>query len=193
MKFKEIEFKYDASDVSLRDFNKLISGLNPVYHLNAGSYDYYYEKQENEFIRFRAGFKPELTIKVKTAKTNSFIRTELNLPLDTNKDTDDLLDTVNTFCSLLSFNPKFTIYKNCHIHYFKQWNAVYYIVYDVELKEVGRFIEIEINEGYPDTEQQAKEDLSIAEKLLAPLGITSKNRMFKNLYEIFKERLNGKY
>ena len=69
---------------------------------------------------------------------------------------------------------------------------VYYVVYDKEMKELRRFIEIEADEEQTwDSEQQAWDEIARYEKLLESLGITSRNRLKKSLYEIFKKTSNA--
>lgn len=191
MTFKEIETKYKAGTISLKKFCELIESAGPKSHLHAGSYDYYFMKSENEFLRYRAGSQPQLTVKVKDSTKNNFIRTEVNLPMNEDISEDERLKIATAFCETLGFKPNFTIYKNCHIYYFDDCNIVYYVVYDDELRELERFIEIEMNEqGWPD-EKTAWDSLVQREKLLASLGITSKNRLMKSLFEIFRKNLDG--
>jgi hypothetical protein len=70
---------------------------------------------------------------------------------------------------------------------------VYYITYDENLKELDRFIEVEINKDkveeldsasvIPYTNAAAY--LSEAEKYLVTVGISPQNRMKKSLFELY--------
>lgn len=54
------------------------------------------------------------------------------------------------------------------------------------MKEIGRFIEIELNkEKVSELGDRANAVLREWEKKLEPLGITSSNRMKKSLFELF--------
>jgi hypothetical protein len=63
------------------------------------------------------------------------------------------------------------------------------VVYDPKtLKELRRFVEIEADEDYRwASEQEAWAHVEKYEKMFEPLGITSRNRMKKSLFEIFKK------
>jgi len=64
----------------------------------------------------------------------------------------------------------------------------YYVVYDEEWKEKRRFLEIEADEDLPwDSEAQAWMAVEDYEKAFEPLGITSKNRLKKSLFEMFRK------
>jgi adenylate cyclase class IV len=185
MQFKEIETKYRAQDVKLQDFIKCLESLSPTHKIRVGSYDHYFVKNDNEAIRYREGAKPELTVKVKLNDKNNYIRVEVNCPLDPNTAEEARLRIVTAFCETLGFKHNFTIYKNCHIYYFENCNVVYYVVYDEELKERDRFIEIEMKEDGWLNEDQAWAELQRVEKQLVVLGITPARRMKRSLQELF--------
>ncbi len=194
--FTELEYKYKADDVKLTDFVKLVSKLNVVKKLDISSWDTYYTKGPNEFVRFRHSTDPELTIKRKVKTANNWERIEVDLPVDNSRITDEKVDN---FLSLLEYQKNFKIYKSCFIYWLKEVNFVYYIVYDENLKETGRFIEVEINKSQIDylrnhkyddrnntgPKDGAVETLNEYEKYLTQLGLSPQNRMKKSLFELY--------
>ena len=182
--FLELEFKYKADDVKLSDFLKLMETLKVTKRLDVSSWDHYFVKSEDEFLRFRNGQNPELTIKRKTKDTNNWNRVECDLPLDQSRITKDI---VTKFAELEGYKENFSIYKTCFIFWLDNVNYVYYIVYDSNMKEQGRFIEVEINKSSLGNLTDPTEELKKQEKLLEPLGISPQNRMKKSLYEMFKK------
>jgi hypothetical protein len=62
------------------------------------------------------------------------------------------------------------------------------VVYDKELNEKQRFIEIEANEKFTwASEQEAWDEVLKYEKSFESLGITPQHRLRKSLYELFKK------
>lgn len=191
-KYRELEYKYKADKVSLSDFTNLITELQPNKRLDISSWDVYFvpsssQEDEEKFMRFRESDTPELTIKRKTKSTNNWERVEIDLPLNPDKANEKV---VTDFVKLEGYEKNFKIYKTCFIFWFDFFNAVYYIVYDENMKEKGKFIEIEINKDkVPEIGvEAAKELLSEVEKnTLSNLDITHKNRMKNSLFELFKK------
>jgi adenylate cyclase class IV len=181
--FLELEMKYNADNIKLTQFRKLMDDLKAKSFLEVSSFDTYFTNNKNEFIRFRNGStNPELTIKRKTKDANNQNRIEINLPINTN---DDKL--VEGFASLLGYTRNFKIFKSCFIYYFDLLDIVYYTVYDEEMKEQGRFLEIEVLEDkIADLGvDKSFELLKQYETLLAPLGISAQNRLRKSLFETY--------
>src|SRR5690606_17444312 len=106
------------------------------------------------------------------------------LPLDPKRITED---KVTFHVGLDGYVKNFKIYKTCFIYWFDNTNAVYYIVYDEEMKERGRFIEVEINKDkVPELGiDQSFEELKQKEQVLLKLGVSTKNRLKKSLFELF--------
>lgn len=184
MHFKEVELKYDAVNVSMQAFVDLIESKFKIdKKMTVSSYDDYFVDQSNNFIRYRHHDDVgELTIKRKTTEKNNNERIEVNLPTS-----GDNFKTVSAFVNLLGYNYDFGIYKTCRIFWVDKIVLVYYVVYDKELKELRRFMEIEANEASTwESEQQAWDEVVKYERLLEPLGITAKNRLKKSLFEIFR-------
>lgn len=183
--FKELEFKYNAGDVKLQDFIKLAEKLKPTDRLNTSSFDYYYTSSTpDEFIRYRESDEPELTIKRKVKTSNNWERVEVDLPLDNSRVTKNVVDN---WVKLEGYSENFSIFKSCFIFWYDLVNAVYYVVYDNDMKECGRFIEIEVNKERVNGLGLSKafEKLKEFEKELATLGLNPQNRLRKSLFEMF--------
>lgn len=147
------------------------------------SYDDYFTNNKDEFIRYRHGDDiGELTIKRKTTDLNNNNRVEVNVPTDGKSST-----AITAFVGLLGYKKNFSIFKTCKIAFLEKAVIVYYVVYDENLNEKKRFIEIEASEQYNwSSEEEAWAEVMKYEKILAPLGITPKNRLKKSLFELFK-------
>lgn len=185
--FQELEFKYKADTVKLTDFQALAEKLGAKKKYDVSSWDQYYTHKSNEdyFIRYRESDTPELTKKRKTKDANNWERVEVDLPLDGSRIKNDIVDK---FVSLDGYEKNFKIYKSCFIFWFDLTNMVYYTVYDENMKEIGRYIEVEVNK---DQIQEVGKDTCLAhlselEEELEKLGISKKNRMKRSLFEIFK-------
>lgn len=185
MKFREIEIKFDASDIKLSDFVTLVeSSFKVKKQLLVSSYDDYFVDAGGNFIRYRhKEGRGELTIKRKLSEHNNNTRVEVNLPTEGNS-----LPAVTKFVELLGYNHNFCIYKTCTVYWVDNMVVVYYVVYDKEWKEQRRFIEIEADEEIEwQSEDQALNEVAECEKIFAALGLAPKNRLKKSLYEMFKK------
>lgn len=184
MQFKEIETKYDAKDISLQAFTDLVTELKPTNWMMVSSYDDYFVNKDNDFIRYRhTDERGELTIKKKTTDKNNNERLEVNVPTQGGQ-----LPAITMFVSLLGYQRNFGIYKTCKIAFFDKIVLVYYVVYDNEMKEQRRFVEIEANEHHTWTsEQEAWDEVVKYEKIFEKIGINSRNRLKKSLFEMFKQ------
>jgi adenylate cyclase class IV len=124
----------------------------------------------------------ELTIKRKTTDANNNNRVEVNVPTDGKSST-----SIEAFVDLLGYKKNFSIFKTCKIAFLEKIVLVYYIVYDDNLNEKKRFIEIEANEKFNWTsEEEAWAEVVKYEDMFTALGISAKNRLKKSLYELFK-------
>lgn len=194
--FKELEFKYKADEVKLQDFIKLMQDLDFDSNISAASWDIYYVKNDNEFQRFRKSkTEPELTKKIKTNINNSWDRVESDLPLDPKRVTEEL---VAFHVGLDGYKENFRVYKVCEVFWKDNFNYVYYITYDINMKELGRFIEVELNKNKVSsllsesdksigTFEGPKQALNIAAKVLEKLNLYPANRMKKSLFELYKK------
>lgn len=185
MKFKEIEFKYDAADIEMEKFIDMVEEMKPEKRMLVSSYDDYFTDDKGNFIRYRYhDSRGELTIKRKVTDKNNNERVEVNLPTG-----GDNFEATEAFVNLLGYKHNFGIFKTCKIYWVDNVVLVYYVVYDKKgLKESRRFIEIEADEEKTwANEEAAWAHVEKYEKLFEPLGITSRNRMRKSLYELFRK------
>ena len=184
--FKELEYKYKADEVKLTEFKNLMTSLIPIKNKDVSSWDRYYTSIESkdEFIRFRESDNPELTMKRKIKNSNNWERLEVDLPLDASR---IKTVTVDKWAEIEGYKHNFTIYKSCFIFWYDIVNTVYYVVYNQDMTELGRFIEIEVNkEKVTELGVDACfEKLKDFEKALTALGITPQNRLKKSLFEMF--------
>lgn len=183
MQFKEVETKYRVSALKLQAFTDLATSLSPVKFIEAAGYDYYYVKDTTDFIRYRAGSLHELTVKKKLADKNNFIRTEINMGVK-----EQSLEIIEAFCASLGYKFNFSIFKTCFIYYYEHFDLVYYVVYDNNMKELDRFVEIEMLETYEwESPEAAWAKLLEIEQLMKPLGITPQSRIKKSLFEMLQK------
>ena len=180
----ELEIKFRAENVKLSDFINLMTTIGYVKKLEISSWDTYYVHSENkdEFIRFRNSDTPELTLKRKTNKNNNFKRLEIDLPLDPNRVNQEVVDA---WANTEGYTSKTRIFKTCLIYWTNTVNFVYYIVYNENLTEIGRFIEIESNKNNGLDENQSVEEIKKYEQELSKLGISPQNRLKKSLFEMY--------
>lgn len=190
---KEIEIKWDASQIKRDDFNfKLRSFLGSkkkkFKFKAAAGFDYYYESESRRVARHRQGLDVnELTIKARISGKSTTVRHEANVKL-----TRDMPVTeVETALNLMGFRHAISIYKDCDIYFIYQGKAeisiVWYIVtvpkskYKVPAKT---FFEIEVH-NVPEKESlKILNDWkkNVAEKLL---GLKKENIIQESLYEIY--------
>jgi adenylate cyclase class IV len=185
MKYKEIETKYDAAGVTMQQFIDFVEKLNtPTKWMMVSSFDDYFVNPGGEFIRYRyTDDRGELTIKQKTNDKNNNERIEVNLPTK-----GDNLKTVTEFCKLAGYSYNFGIYKTCKIAWVDKVVLVWYVVYDKDMKELRRFLEIEANEDLEwATEDDAWQEVLKYEKMYETLGVTPKHRLKKSLFEMFRK------
>jgi adenylate cyclase class IV len=180
---RELEYKYYADDIGMDDFIKLFQPLNPTWMM-VSSYDDYFTNDKEEFIRYRYhDHMGELTIKRKTTDLNNNNRVEVNVPTDGKSSA-----SIEAFANLLGYKKNFSIFKTCKIAFLEKVVLVYYVVYDENLNEQKRFIEVEAKESHPwSSEEEAWAEVVKHETMLVPLGISAKNRLKKSLFELFKK------
>lgn len=187
MDFKEIELKYKADSVHLEDFISFCAIRAPRSSLYCCGYDYFFvsSKDDGSFIRHRVGADfNQLTFKRKLTDKNNFIRTENNLTLGK----DVTKEQVEGLCQSLGYQKNSSIFKTIYVYDYEKYVLSYYIVYDTDLREQGRFIEIEANESYPwREEKEAWDEITAIENQAKELGIVPQNRVKKSLFEQFRE------
>lgn len=189
--FSEIEYKYFADGVKLSSFKALMEKLKITYifkkYVQASSFDVYYVKKDfpNEFQRFRDdGKTPELTKKVKTKESNNWKRIESDLPLDPARVTED---KVSFHVSLDGYQENFKIFKTCFIYIFEDVNYVWYSVYDQDMKELDKFLEVELNKDKVTGTDSDNGLLNKHEANLSELGIGPQNRTKLSLFERYRK------
>lgn len=139
----EIEKKYDASSLSVEDFDEVMkSGQFISFELVESSDHYFTSKNKNiEFIRFREkadGSSQPPDITVKSLSKNSINRFELEVQLSTGTATASVLQLLK----LLGMHYEFKVMKKCRIYNLQEAVVVFY-----ELDAYGerlKFIEIEL-------------------------------------------------
>lgn len=186
MKYKEIEFKYYADDISLTSFSAFCKAREPKKFLHASGYDHFYENETNAgaFCRHRSGpDMNELTFKRKTSDNNNFVRTERNISLNRTMSQED----IEGLCAEFGYKYNTSIFKNCFIYKYDWYTLVYYICYNKDMNELGRFFEIEMAEDAQwGGEKDAWNELVVMEKLCKPLGVLPQSRIKKSLFELYK-------
>lgn len=186
MRHTEVEFKYRVSELKLSDFTKAAQALNPTSYVEASGSDYYFTDSKGvDFVRYRAGDRQEFTTKKKTEAGNNYVRDEFNLLIGKGQ----TLDRISSFLNSVGYpRLNFSIFKTCFIYYYEKFDLVYYVVYDVDMREMDRFLEIEMLEDYPwKSEAEARTHLAMVESWLAPLGAVPANRESKSLFERYRK------
>lgn len=187
MKYCEIEFKYNAATMSLDTFMKFCQKLGPTKFNIASGFDHLYENPQDKdyFGRYRVGADiNQLTTKRKTVEANNFVRGEINVDLAPGE-TKDKADAIFEF---FGYKYNTSIFKNCFIYKFDWYTLVFYVVYNTEMEELGRFFEIEMSEDHKwNDEKHATAELVVLEKLCKPLGITPPARIKRSLFEMYRK------
>jgi len=185
-KYREIEMKYYADSISIQKFTEFAEKFKPTKFVEVGSFDHYYDSNGQdfgfEFLRYREGPQPELTIKEKLSDKNNNNRIEVDLPLDPERCTRA---DVKAFCDRFKFEHNVSIFKYCYIYWYENLTLVYYIVYDSDMKEKNRYIEIEARKDIEHADESVAVDIvKKFEVNLAELGITPHGRLKKSQWEI---------
>jgi adenylate cyclase class IV len=183
----EIEQKYNARTITPNKFKESCNGKNPITVITVSGYDTFYSHptDDKSFFRYRERDSEwELTFKRQLYNGDSVVRIEHNLRL--NKSASNY---GYDFCRDMGYEYNFTIFKTAFIYEYLVYIACYYIVYDTNLVELGRFIEIELKENVDwKSESDARAALNNIEKGYKELGINSLNRVKDSLFELFRTR-----
>lgn len=186
-KLKEIEYKYKADDVTLDEFTAFCKSRGEYTFITASGYDYFYAhtKDPTSFARHRVGPSfNQLTFKRKTTDRNNYVRTEHNIDLGLNVRPEQ----TQALCEEFGYKYNTSIFKNVFIYEFLGHTLVYYVVYDQKLKELGRFIEIEMAEDWAwSSVEAAVGSLQQIEKEASVLGLCPQKRLRNSLFEMFKQ------
>lgn len=197
--FHEFEVKFRVDESKLNEWKQICTKIkesNPKDYkgfVYVDSDDLYYTKKSSnpdvdyEFVRYRFSEhekRAELTTKRKLKDSNNIIRKEQNVRVDGNSK-----DTINEFITEgLGYEFNFKITKYVQIYIFKDVTLPFYTVID-DKGTRDTFVEIEVNEEllHSINEDEAWEIIKKYETLLSGLGISSKNRLRKSLFEMYKK------
>ena len=206
LEFHEFEVKFRVDEGKLNEWKQLVTHYrnsdpdNYKEFVYVDSDDVYYTKKSNsadvdyEFIRYRfsddkKNKRAELTTKRKLKDSFNIIRKEYNVRVDSNT-----RDTIEGFVTDgLGYEYNFTIGKYVQIYRFKDATLPFYTVIDENGKR-DTFVEIEVDEDllHKINEDEAWGIIKKYEAILAPLGITAKNRLRKSLFEMYSKNLSDK-
>lgn len=178
MKIHEVEFKYDAKDMSLEKVNEFFRQA-PCIITEAHGTDYFYSNKtkSKEFIRHRKGSDTnELTFKLKINVDDNFVRVENNVCLDRRTTSEEVAE----LCKSLGYDFNTKLTKHSFIYNCGWYVASYYICYDDNRLETARFFEIEV-------ESELMTELVLVEKLCKDLGIGEQTRIKASLFEMYRK------
>lgn len=188
MNYKEIETKYRADGIGLEAFKAFCEGLegSPYKYLAIAGYDHLYDdtRDASSFGRHRVGPNfNQWTTKRKLIGANNYIRDEYNIMLSP----EETPDKVKPWVTSQGYQFNVSIFKNVFLYEYDSHVLSYYVVYDADLKELGRFIEIEMSESRPwNSEDEAWDYLVKVEESMKVLGLTPQKRVKRSLYEQYR-------
>ncbi len=189
MKYQEVEFKYNADGISLEKFNAICRGAGPAeYHQIAG-HDYFFSSPSapGAFARHRIadGVFNQLTFKRKTDDKNNYVRTEHNIDLAV----ATTRHQVQSLMAEFGYEPDGSIFKAVFFYTYDTHVVVFCVVYDADLRETGRYVEIEMREDYEwPRGYDVYGRLVELEREFSALGISPQSRMKKSLYELNRRK-----
>lgn len=185
---KEIEYKYSAQEVSLGRFKAFCEHREPKEVVQSSGYDHFYKSKKDDasFCRHRQGNDlNQLTFKRKLTEKNNVVRTERNLSLETKVSAEE----VEALCEEFGYEYNSTIFKNIFVYIYDRYVLAYYVVYDTNLKELGRFFEIEASETAEWLSEEKALDYirEVEQDVTQTLKVTPQNRIRRSLFEMFGE------
>lgn len=201
LEFHEIEVKFRIDEKQLNDWKDLVRKYRDEHpeeyrdFIYVDSDDDYYVNPHTpkgldyQFIRHRfsddkKNKRAELTTKKKLTDSNNIIRREWNVRIDNN----DKGAVKSWITEGLDYEYAFKITKYVQIYKFKDATLPFYTVIDEKGKR-DTFIEVEVDEELlakdKITEDQAWDIIRKYEAILAPLGVTARNRLRKSLFEMY--------
>ena len=202
----EVEAKFDAQKVSLKEYHDFLSGLSGEFVnqkvVRLDSYkavkgkDTYYNLN-GSILRYREGDMPggELTYKQRKSDKSIADRVEINLPFNGKVRPTD----VHTMIDYLGGKPVFSIEKTSYIYHVTgtlnpdnvtgnpQYIAVL-ALYDVtdEDGKTRRFLEVEIEAGSPCNEESGRKALDKWVRIIKN-QLQVEGPMNESLYEIYSK------
>lgn len=179
-KNKEIEFKYRAK-IGLDVYGQLVAEKNPLEYVQVSGFDHFFYNKDDPkaFQRFRDGVDKELSLKRKESLNDNFIRLEINIPLPNYVKSEDVF----SFCQGSGYEYTGSVFKSCFIYKFIDYTLSYYICYSNNMKELGRFIEIEVSNSGSDMD--CFSELVVLEKIWKSLKISPGDRVKESLFELY--------
>lgn len=185
-KHTEFETKYRVEGDLQFKFKAIVGDLDYKGFVYAEGPDYYFTKPDGSFLRYRKATtekRSEVTMKEKPlgAKHN-VLRKEVNWRVDNTPK-----ETVEEGAIMMGYTYNFSIWKACHIYNMKDGTTLVFYTVRGEDNKIDHFVEIELDEHniHKMTEDQAWDMIRKYEQILAPLGITHRNRLTKSLYEMY--------
>ena len=189
MIYKEVEFKYDAKNITLDIYSTFLNKSKYEKILTVSGMDHFYgsETSENSFYRLREGAgEIQLTYKSKTVLENNFIRVEHNLEL---KEEKGAKQKAEAYINDMGYTYRGSLFKTSFIYTYDYYIVAYYLVYDTNHDFLGKFIEIEIKEDHPwASEEQMFKELVLLEKMHKDLGLKKSGRLNQSLFEMFMNK-----
>ncbi len=185
----EVEFKYVAKLIT---HDQLIQAVTAIYSQDYtevirayGTDTYFGSSNPTEFLRYREDIAyrhAELTYKRKLSSDNSYVRVEVDLPIDiTSHDKADISLRVKNLASLLGYKELFSIEKDSLII---RTGQIDFALYTVDGKD--QYLEIETNKKlYHDTDRAITVLEYVEATALSLLGLSKADRINKNLFEIY--------
>lgn len=183
----EYEQKYRVDNILLQDFQILMNTLPDLHeYISGGGWDFYYSKPGTDtFQRLRCDPRfPELTKKIKINGSNQR-RREYDIKLVA-EDPSSSPRYIQQYLEEDGYQVNFSIYKAYDIWVFDEVNYVYYVVFDNNLKELGRFVEVELNKKKVKDIVHPLATLHRHAQLLSKIGLTPAFRETRSLWEMWK-------
>lgn len=190
-RFIEFETKYRVEGEQVYAFKQIVEGLNKPYDfLYVQGPDYYFIRDDDRFARYRKAEhgdsnRAEVTFKIKPqGAKNNINRKEYNWRVDNTPFTE-----ITEALEDQGYRFNFKIKKYCQIYKLDDVSLVFYTVKD-DKDKMDHFVEIELHESniHTLTQDQAMEIIRKYEDILAPIGITYRNRLTKSIFELYKKK-----
>lgn len=187
MKHLEVEFKYLADNIRLNDFHTFCKSKNANLYRATYGFDHFYAdpKDDSRFFRIREDDRgKELTFKKKLTEGNNFVRQELNVGVT--KSTDEAV--LHELLAAIGYKYNTTLNKQSFIYIYDWYVLAYYICYDANMNELGRFLEVEAREDITwESKEHAIQCITDIENEMKQIGLSASNRTKKSLFERYRK------
>lgn len=177
----EFETKYEVSDAFLHEFKTIVHPHSGKFFYAESDDIFFTNDEPDRFMRHRIAESKysekmnQLTLKIKTVKTNNYKRVEINLDILNNK------EQVEIFCEGVGFKRNTSIFKYSHVYSVEGAVLAYYTVRD-EAGNLRHFVEVEADQNLVDTE--AWNVIKLWEERL---GLSANRRLKKSLFEMYRK------